>query len=77
MELWIQIREKDVLDVIRWIGGEEEDYVRRCYNLGVMVPVPRCTCGMGQEDRMKLKESVRKKDMGFLRSFSVKPMTRK
>ena len=31
MELWIDVDEKDMLGIVRWIGGEQEENIRRYF----------------------------------------------
>lgn len=43
MELWIEVREKDVLDMARWMGGASEEDVKGYFNK-VGLDCGRCSC---------------------------------
>ena len=55
MELWIEIKEKDVLDMIRWMGGEFEDSIKKYFNKITLLNVATCTCDKSPDYQIRLK----------------------
>jgi hypothetical protein len=77
IELWIEINEKDVLDMIRWMSGDTEAYIKKYFNNLVLLNLGNCNCEKPHEYPIKLRNSVKKYDYEPLRSASLRRLSRK
>lgn len=77
IELWIEINEKDVLDMIRWMNGETEANIKKYFNNPVVLNLGNCTCEKPHDYQIKLRNSVKKYDYESLRSVSLRRLSRK
>jgi hypothetical protein len=54
MELWIDLQEKDVLNLMRWMKGGTEEHMHNCYVNGVVGDV-MCACRCEATEAINLK----------------------